>query len=106
MLLFVTGRNTGRRHRHLGPERQVFLDKALRHRMNGHEPDLAPLAPDPEVHHALTALHVPDPATSFEVLPCGVTVGVEAPLNAITDPPARGSSNATSFCNTIDGAIQ
>jgi hypothetical protein len=40
---------------------QVRLDQPLRHRMHGNEPDLAALAPDPEMHHALTALHVLDP---------------------------------------------
>jgi hypothetical protein len=40
---------------------QVLLDQPLRHGMHGNEPDLAPLAPDPKMHHALTALHVPDP---------------------------------------------
>jgi hypothetical protein len=29
--------------------------------MHGNEPDFAPLAPDPEMHHPLTALPVPDP---------------------------------------------
>jgi hypothetical protein len=42
-------------------ERQVGFDGALRHRMHGHEPGLAALALDPEVHHTLAALDVPDP---------------------------------------------
>ncbi len=42
-------------------DRQVVLDQPLRHRMYGTKPDLAALAPDPKVHHALAALDVPDP---------------------------------------------
>ncbi len=48
-----------RRHRPRAGESHVFLDEALRHRMHGHEADFTPRLPlDPEMHHALTALHV------------------------------------------------
>jgi hypothetical protein len=40
---------------------QIFFDQPLRHRMHRNKPDLSALAPDPKMHHALTALHVLDP---------------------------------------------
>src|SRR5215469_3657084 len=45
-------------------ERQIFLDKALRHGMDRNEANLVAFAVHPEMHHALTALHVPDLQTT------------------------------------------
>jgi hypothetical protein len=37
---------------------QVLANEPQYRRMDRNEPDLVSLAPDPEVHHPLTALHV------------------------------------------------
>jgi len=59
--LFVTGRNTGPAVSAPWPATARYsLDQPLRHRMHRNEPDFAARAPDPKMHHALTAQHVPD----------------------------------------------
>ena len=62
MRLLVTGRNTGGGGiTVVAGDAQVLLDQPARHSMQRNEPDLAALALDPKMHHAVTALHVLDP---------------------------------------------
>jgi hypothetical protein len=42
------------------PQRQIFLNQALRQHVHRHKPDFVALPLDPEMHYALTALHVAD----------------------------------------------
>jgi len=47
-------------HREAG-KREIFLNQPLCHGMDRDETDFVALALAPGTHHALTALHVPDP---------------------------------------------
>jgi hypothetical protein len=54
------------------PGCQILLDQPLRQRMNGDKPNLAALALNPEMHHALAALHVPQPQQAQLLAPDAV----------------------------------
>src|SRR6516165_5388335 len=71
-------------------ERQIFLDETLRHGMHGNKPYLVALTLDPEMHHALTALHVTDLQTA-ELLTANSVIEQGGQNGAITDTFERVS---------------